>query len=68
MGNNRPDVGEGCKEKIDLEFMMWIWNFNRTHREMMLEKLGKWKHEKNIYILKNHKEIENFLNKVRLEH
>ncbi|MEQ8169836.1 MAG: DNA topology modulation protein [Candidatus Eremiobacterota bacterium] len=64
MGHNRPDVGEGCKEKIDLEFMMWIWNFNRTHREMMLGKLGQQKYKKNIYILKNHKDAADFLNKV----
>jgi len=66
MGHTRPDVGEGCKEKIDLEFMMWIWNFNKTHREMMLEKLCKRKHEKHIYILKNHKEISDLLNKVKI--
>jgi adenylate kinase family enzyme len=65
IGRNRPDVGEGCKEKIDLEFIMWIWNFNRTHREIMLEKLGKEKHEKNIYILKNYKEMNEFLNNIK---
>ncbi len=65
IGRSRPDMGEGCREKIDLEFMMWIWNFNRTHREMMLEKLEKRKEKKNIHILKNHKEIADFLNKVR---
>ena len=43
MGHNRPDVGEGCNEKIDMEFIMWIWNFNRTHREIMMEKLERCK-------------------------
>ncbi len=66
IGRSRPDMGEGCREKIDLEFIIWIWNFNRTHREMMLEKLEKEKDRKNIYILKNYKKISNFLNKVRI--
>jgi hypothetical protein len=31
-------------------------------------KKDRWVIEKNIYILKNHKEIADFLNKVRREH
>lgn len=23
----RPDMGPGCNEKVDLEFLGWIWNF-----------------------------------------
>ena len=28
----RPDMAEGCREKIDLTFYGYIWNWNRTRR------------------------------------
>lgn len=30
-GTNRPDMAEGCHEKIDLEFLFWIWNYPAKH-------------------------------------
>jgi len=32
-GKTRPDMGEGCPERIDWEFVKWIWHFNRENRE-----------------------------------
>ncbi|SIR26142.1 Adenylate kinase [Haladaptatus litoreus] len=26
-GQTRPDMAEGCEEKVDLEFLRYIWNF-----------------------------------------
>ncbi len=26
-GKVRPDMGEGCPERFDLEFLRWVWNF-----------------------------------------
>lgn len=26
-GRTRPDLGDGCPERLDLEFYKWIWNF-----------------------------------------
>lgn len=28
IGRTRKDMTPGCKEKIDIEFVKWIWNFN----------------------------------------
>lgn len=30
LGKVRPDMPEGCPEKVDLEFLRWIWNFNKA--------------------------------------
>lgn len=29
---SRPDMGEGCPEKIDSEFLRWIWNFPKNQK------------------------------------
>ena len=38
-GRVRPDLGEGCPEKIDWEFFRWVWNYparSRPRVEAML--------------------------------
>lgn len=32
-GKTRADMGEGCPERFDLDFLKWVWRFNRTHGE-----------------------------------
>jgi adenylate kinase family enzyme len=31
-GRNRADMAEGCEEKIDFAFLVYIWNWNRLTR------------------------------------
>ena len=54
-GTVRPDMGEGCPERIDWDFLRWIWNFNRKHREKNYSLLSTAEHAK-IHILKSRKE------------
>jgi adenylate kinase family enzyme len=35
----RPDLPEGCPEKIDLEFLSWVWNFPERSRPRVLAAL-----------------------------
>lgn len=42
-GRERPDMGSGCPDKIDLAFLKWIWNFNHAERpriQAMLDRHG----------------------------
>lgn len=59
-GKVRPDMAPGCPERFDREFVKWIWNFNKTHREQNYQYLGQAKHAK-IVVLKNRKEVDAFL-------
>jgi adenylate kinase family enzyme len=38
---NRPDMAEGCNEKIDLEFLGWVWNFRKTTKPEIEKRLLK---------------------------
>lgn len=57
---NRPDMSEGCAEKIDLEFLGWIWNFQKIKKPKIEEKLRCFENEKTIIRLRSKKEVENF--------
>jgi adenylate kinase family enzyme len=60
-GRPRPDMAPGCNEKIDLEFLLWIWNYPKNakiRKEPLLERL---QNEKNVVRLRSNREVENFL-------
>ena len=59
-GTVRPDMGEGCPERFDWEFLQWIWNFNGKHRKRYYDLLEKAK-DKSIFILKNRRQVRRFL-------
>jgi len=60
-GKTRPDVTEGCPEKIDLDFIRWIWDYPNTRKPAILRFLERLRSSKNVYIIKNQREIEEFL-------
>ena len=64
-GQVRPDMGEGCPERFDLEFLKWVWNFNKSKREKYYKLLDKTKGIQ-IIILKNRREVRKFLERVKL--
>lgn len=66
-GRVREDMAEGCREKIDVEFLKWIWNFRKRNRGGILETLDQAKEQKQIYIIKKSKEAADYLAKMRLE-
>jgi adenylate kinase family enzyme len=57
----RPDMGVGCREKIDLEFLQWIWNFPRDSKPLIMEILRRCDDTKSIYVLKSRREVEAFV-------
>ena len=62
-GKVRPDMGEGCPERIDWEFLRWVWNFNRNNREKNYRLLEQYA-DKEIHILKNRRQVKRFLNEI----
>ena len=62
-GKARYDVGEGCPDKIDWQFIKWIWGYPRHSRKIILDKMLK--SGKNTYHLKSRKDVACFINKVR---
>jgi adenylate kinase family enzyme len=59
-GHARADMAEGCTERFDPEFALWIWNFNKNHRARFYELLNHAE-GKRVIILKSRREVERFL-------
>ena len=60
IGKTRPDMGAGCKEKVDLDFVKWVWNFNKHKREKYYRLLNEAKGVETI-VLKNRRMVKRFL-------
>lgn len=59
-GKVRPDMGEGCPERIDFEFLKWVWNYNRDKRERNYRLLNEATHAETI-VMKNRRAVKKFL-------
>jgi len=59
----RPDMGEGCKEKLSLEIFKWIWEYPKKKRPEILKKLEQLSKDKTVLILKSKKDIRKILEK-----
>jgi adenylate kinase family enzyme len=59
-GTVRPDMGAGCPERVDLEFLKWVWNFNKNKREEYYRLLKETTHAQ-VLIFKNRRAVKKFL-------
>ncbi|MBM7621105.1 adenylate kinase family enzyme [Bacillus tianshenii] len=57
----RPDMGEGCEERFDLDFIKWIWDYPITKRPGILKKLEQLSEDKQVIMIKSPKEVQQFL-------
>lgn len=56
----RPDITEGCNEKLDFEFMKYIWNFDKTQVKPTEELLKHYRGIK-VIIFNSRKQADKFL-------
>lgn len=62
---SRPDMAEGCRERIDLKFLYWVWSYPDRRRPKILARLDELAVSKKIYRLSSSVEVERFLAEVR---
>lgn len=56
----RPDMAEGCPEKVNLEFVRWIWDYPKRTRPKVLKLLKESRQSKNVIWLRKQADIESF--------
>lgn len=57
----RPDMAEGCREKIDLDFYRYIWTFDRKVRPEIETALAEHGGHAKLFRLRSDREIAAFL-------
>lgn len=64
-GQTRSDMGPGCPEKLDGEFLQYIWQFNRQQRPPLLPQLAAVRGEKTVVVLKTPRQVTQYLADLR---
>jgi len=60
-GKTRPDLGEGCPDKLDLPFVKWIfWDYPRKVHGATLVWLAEIEPPKRVYHLKGNRAVKRF--------
>ncbi len=60
---SRPDMTEGCPERLTWEFLQFVWGYPKTRRPVILEKLGRLENKQVVY-LQSVGEVETFLTRL----
>ena len=63
-GKTRLDMTEGCHERLDWEFLKYVWRFQRDQRPQLLDNLSKFQLQDRLHIVRSRKEANQLLNKI----
>jgi adenylate kinase family enzyme len=61
IGKTRPDMGEGCEEKLDWNFLKFIFTTYYPRKRKMRERFEVYRTQKQLIVLKSKKEIDAYL-------
>lgn len=64
-GTTRPDMKEGCPDKLDFEFIKYTFLFNKNKRNCLLEMINSHNNDKEIIILKSQSDKKEFLKRLK---
>ncbi|MEJ8308929.1 AAA family ATPase [Agrobacterium larrymoorei] len=65
-GQVRPEMAEGCPEKIDVKFLSYIWNFEKAESPEITQHLEAARTELPVIILKSYRETNRMLSDLDL--
>ena len=60
-GKSRPDMADGCPEKIDLDFLRYIWNFERKESPEIADALETYGEGVPVIVLRKPSESDGLL-------
>jgi adenylate kinase family enzyme len=60
-GKVRPNMAEGCPERIDPSFVRWVWNYRRNRYPVIRKCLQEWLPPGELVVRRNSDEVLQFL-------
>jgi adenylate kinase family enzyme len=60
-GRSRPDLAPGCPERFDMEFLRYIWNWDRVTRPRVQQAIERFGGRARLVRLRSDREIAGFL-------
>ena len=60
-GRTRPDMAEGCEERLSFQFLHYVFFYNKTRRPGILKKLNQLSSKQTVFRLRSQREIDHFI-------
>ena len=60
----RPDMADGCDERLDFEFIKFVWNYPKRSRPSVINRLERIRDTKSVITLFSPAEVEMFLSRL----
>ncbi|WP_426126146.1 AAA family ATPase [Pararhizobium sp. PWRC1-1] len=63
-GRTRPEMAKNCPERLTLEFLSYIWNFEKTESPEIEQKLADYGSEVPVFVVRSHadtRSLQDFL-------
>jgi len=60
-GRSRPSLPPGCRERVTLEFLSWIWSYPRRRRPDILARLEAVSDRRHVVVLHGDEDVRRFL-------
>lgn len=60
-GKSRPDMPDGCPERLDVRFLLWIWRYPARSRPKVLSLLEQHRRTKKVIHLRAQADVERFV-------
>jgi adenylate kinase family enzyme len=60
-GRVRPEMAPGCPERIDLEFLRYVWTYRRQQRPKLLEFFAGLRADQALICFNSRKQAESYL-------
>lgn len=64
---SRPDMAEGCSEKFDFKFLLWVWGYPKRTRPKVLRLIEENAPDAKFIHLRSRAEVREFLEGIQAE-
>lgn len=60
-GTTRPDMADGCPERLNAGFLRWVWNYRKRSHPKVLSLLSNLQDHQSVFHLRSNAEVNRFL-------
>lgn len=60
----RPEMADGCQERLDLDFLKYVWRFQDRDRPRVVAAIEKFAEGRRVFVLTNDQEAEALLHRI----
>lgn len=64
-GTVRLDMAEGCVERLNWDFLLYVWNFARSQKRSILSKIELYRPNRQVMIFDRPQQVNSFLSQLK---